>query len=191
MLAKRFARYGVTGLSRFSVEERNGQLVAQVTVRRDANDDLVRAAASPLEVELTRAPISTSTVRQWHPATAREPAHETLTLTGVAMLLARLDGVLRRAAPEDKCDFLVGTTRVQLGPDHLIGQPGSPLLMDAEGVAFADEGDQVSCGGGRVPRGPVRTDEPSIFHAGQISVYRHEQTAHRGPAPTITLNPKQ
>jgi hypothetical protein len=190
MLAKRFDRYGVTGLSGFSVEDRDGQLVAQVTVRPDANDDLVRAAASPLEVEFTRAP-AISTVRQWHRATAREPAHEILTLTGVAMRLARLDGELRRAAPEDKCDFLVGTTRVQLGPDHLIGQPGSPLLMDAEGVAFADEGDQVSCGGGGVPRGPVRTDEPSIFHAGQISVYRNEQIAHRSPAPSSTLDPGQ
>jgi len=93
------------------------------------------------------------------------------------MRLARLDGALCRAAPEDECDFLVGNTRVRLGPDHLIGEPGSPLLMDADGVAFANEGDQVSCGGGAVPHGPVRTDKPSIFHAGQISVYRDERAA--------------
>jgi hypothetical protein len=190
LLAKRFDRYGVTGLSSFSVEDRAGQLVARVRARPDADDDLVREAASPLEVEFTRA-TAISTAREWHPATDRERAHETLTLTGVAMRLARLDGVLRRAAPEDECDFLVGTARVRLGPGHLIGQPGTPLLMDADGVAFADEGDQVSCGGGAVPHGPVRADKPSIFHAGRISVCRDERATERRAAPTITLSPKQ
>lgn len=182
LLSQRFRRYGVTALSGFSVEDRDGQLVARVSVRPDANDDLVREAASPLKVEFTRAP-AISTERNWHPATDREPAHETLTLTGVAMRLARLNGVLRRATPEDACDFLVGKTRVRLGPDHLVGEPGSTLLMDANGVAFADEGDDVSCGGGQVPGGPVRTDEPAIFHAGQISVYRDEPAAAPRPAP--------
>lgn len=190
LLSQRFDRYGVTGLSGFSVEDRDGQLVARVSVRPDANDDLVRAAASPLEVEFTRAP-AISTERKWHPASDREPAHETLTLTGVATRLARLDGVLRRAAPEDACDFLVGNTRVRLGPDHLIGEPGRSLLMDANGVAFADEGDEVSCGGGGVPGGPVRTDEPAIFHAGQISVYRDEPASEPRPAPATAFSPKQ
>jgi hypothetical protein len=176
LLSIRFHRYGVTGLSGFSVEDRDGQLVARVTARPDADDGLVRAAASPLQVEFTRAPAIT-TARTWHPATNREPAHETLALTGVAMRLARLDGALRRAAPEDECDFLVGNTMVRLGPDHLIGEPGGPLLMDAAGVAFADDGDQVSCGGGAVPHGPVRTDTPVVFHAGQISIYRDERAA--------------
>ena len=157
LLAQRFHRYGVSGLSGFWVADRDGQLVARVTARPDADDDLVRAAASPLQVEFTRAP-AIGTAREWHPATDREPAHETLALTGAAMRLARLDGALRRAAPEDECDFLVGATRMRLGPDHLIGEPGSPLLMDADGVAFADEGDQVRCGGGYLPHGPVRTD---------------------------------
>ncbi len=190
LLAKRFDRHGATGLSGFWVEDRDGQLVARVTARPDANDDLVRAAASPLDVEFTRAP-AISTVRRWHPATDHEPAHEILTLTGVAMRLARLDGVLRRPAPEDECDFLVGATRVRLGPDHLIGEPGRPLLMDAAGVVFADEGDHVSCGGGGVPRGPLHTDTRFLFHAGQIAVYRDERAAQGGPAPTITLDPKQ
>lgn len=190
LLAKRFDRYGVTGLSSFWVEERDGQLVARVTARPDADDDLAREAASPLQVEFTRAP-AIGTAREWHPATDREPAHETLTLTGVAMHLARLDGVLRRAAPEDECDFFVGTARVRLGPDHLVGEPGSPLLMDADGVAFADEGDQVRCGGGGLPHGPVRTDRPWIFHASQISVYRGQQATQGRSARTITLGPKR
>jgi hypothetical protein len=189
LLAKRFRRYGVIGLSGFSVEDRDGQLVARVSARPDADDDRVREAASPLEVEFSRAP-SISTARMWHPATDREPAHETLTVTGVAMSLARLDGVLCRAAPDDECDFLVGSTRVRLGPDHLIGEPGSPLLMDADGVAFADEGDSVRCGGGGVPHGPIRTDKTWIFHASQISVYLDERAAHGRPVPNIT-DPKQ
>ena len=190
LLSKRFDRYGVTGLSSFWVEDRDGQLVVRVKVRPDANDDLVRAAASPLEVEFTRGP-AIRTAREWRPATEREPAHEMLTLTGVMMRLARLDGLLRRAAASDECDFLVGTTRVRLGAAHLIGQPGHPLLMDADGVAFADEGDQVSCCGGGVPHGPVHTDKPSVFHAGQISVYRDEQAAQGRPAPSITPDSKQ
>jgi hypothetical protein len=184
LLAKRFDRYGVTGLSSFSVEDRDGQLVARVTARPEADDGLVRAAASPLEVEFIRAP-AIRTAREWHPATDREPAHETLTLTGAGMRLARLGGVLHRAAPQDECEFLVGTTRVHLRPDHLIGEPGNALLMDADGVAFADEGDRVRCGGGRAPRGPVRSDKPAIFHAGQISVYR--DAPHKRPTSTTPV----
>jgi hypothetical protein len=190
LLAKRFDGYGVTGLSGFWVDDRDGRLVARVTARPDADDELVRAAASPLEVEFTRAP-AISTAREWHPASGREPAHETLTLNGVMMRLARLDGVLRRAAPEDECDFLVGTTWVRLGPDHLIGEPGSSLLMDVDGVAFAYEGDQVRCGGGYLPPGPVRTGRPSIFHAGRISVYRDDRAAQGRPDPSITLDSRQ
>ncbi|MGC9221930.1 MAG: hypothetical protein ACP5H2_11375 [Solirubrobacteraceae bacterium] len=188
LLAKRFDRYGVVGLSSFGVQDRDGQLVARVSVRPEADDELVRAAASPLELQFIRAP-AISTAREWHPASDREPAHETLTLTGVAMRLARLDGVLRRAPSEDECDFLVGNTRVRLEPAHLTGDSGSPLLMDADGVAFANEGDQVSCGGGYLPHEPVRTARPSIFHAAQISVYPEEQAAQRRPAPAITYNP--
>jgi hypothetical protein len=176
LLAKRFHRYGVTGLSGFSVEDRDGRPVARVRARPEADDHLVRAAASPLEVEFIRAP-AIGTARRWQPSTDREPAHETLALTGVAMRLARLDGVLRRAGAEHGCDFLVGNTLVRLGPDHLIGPPGSPLLMDADSVAFADEGDHVSCGGGYESPGPIRKDEPPTFHASQISVYRDEPAA--------------
>lgn len=165
LLAKRFRRAGVTGVSHFSVEGDGGQLVARVAVRPDADEGRVRAAASPLAVELSRVP-AIGTVREWRPATDREPAHETLTVTGVAMRLARVDGVLHRAAAGEDCDFLVGSTRVLLAAAHLIGEPGNTLLMDADGVALADEGDRVSCGGC-----PAREAAPA-FLASQISVYR-------------------
>ncbi len=187
LLAKRFRQSGVSGLSGFSVDDRDGQLVARIEVRPDADDDAVRSAASPLLVEFTRVP-AISTVRKWCPPTEREPAHETLTLTGVAMRLARLDGTLRRAAPEDDCDFLVGDTRVRLAAAHVIGEPGRPVLMDEDWVRFADQGDQVSCGGGGGPAGPVRTDRPSVFHAGQISVYRDEPATKPRKVPTVPLN---
>lgn len=172
LLAKRFDERSVNGLSHFSVEERDGRLIARVAARPDAEESAVRAAASPLLVELSRVP-AISTVREWRPATARSPAHEVLALTGVAIRGARLDGVLRRALPGDACDFLVGDTRVRLAATHVIGDPGGPLLLDGNGVPFADDGDHVSCGGGSAPRGPVRGEVP-VFSAGQICVYRDE-----------------
>ncbi len=170
LLAKRFHRAGVTGLSHFSVQSHGGALVARVAVRPDADEAAVRAAASPLAVELIRAP-AISTVRERRPAGDREAAHETLTLTGVAMRLARLDGDLHRATAGQDCDFLVGSTMVRLAAAHLIGAPGETLLMDADRRAFADEGDRVSCAGGFAAAGPIREAAPA-FLAAQISVYR-------------------
>jgi hypothetical protein len=169
MLSRRFQKYGVSGLSRFSVDDHDGQLLARVAVRPEADEQAVRDAAAPLRVEISHVP-GISTVREWLPATDREPAHEILRLRGVATRAARLDGALHRASPEDDCDFVVGSTRVRLAAAHVIGELGSPLLQGSDGVAFADEGDQVSCGGGFAPRGPVQGGTP-IFNAGQISVY--------------------
>ena len=177
LLGRRFRQYGVAGLSSFSVEDRGGQLVARVAVRPEADERAVRDAAAPLPVEISKVP-GITTVREWRPATDRDPAHELLTLRGVSMALARVDGTLLRAAPGDDCDFLVGSARVRLGAAHLIGGHGRSLLQDSDGVPFAEEGDPVSCGGGYVPVGPVRGATP-IFHAGQISVYRDEASAGR------------
>jgi hypothetical protein len=177
MLAKRFQKYGVTGLSRFSVDDRDGELVARVAVRPEADEQAVRDAAAPVPVEISHVP-GISTVREWLPATDRKPAHEILGVRGVPMRAARLAGAIRRASPEDACDFLVGSTRVRLAATHMIGAPGSPLLQDSDGVPFAGEGDEVSCGGGFAPGGPVQGGTP-IFHAGQISVYREKPA--RGP----------
>lgn len=177
LLAKRFHRYGVVGLSRFRLDDHDGQLVARVAARPEADEEAVRTAASPLLVELSRVP-AISTAREWHQATDREPLRETLTLTGVAIRAARLDGLLRRATPGDDCDFLVGNTRVRLAAAHVIGGPGSPLLQDSGGVPFADEGDGVSCGGGFAPSDPVRGGT-RVFNAGQISVYRDAARAEQ------------
>jgi hypothetical protein len=186
LLAKRFEKFGVTGVSSFSVDGRDGHPVARVAVRPDADQQAVRDAAAPLPVELSHAPAIT-TVREWRPASDRQPAHEILTVRGVAMRLARLEGELRRAAPEDDCDFLVGSTRVRLAAAHLIGAPGSPLLQDSNGGPFADEGEWVSCAGGAALHGPVRGGTP-IFSAGQISVFRGGAAAQRrAAAPRMRL----
>jgi hypothetical protein len=42
-----------------------------------------------------------------------------------------------------------------------------------------------------VPHGPVHPDRPSVFDAGQISVYRDHHASQGRPAPTIALDPKQ
>lgn len=170
MLSRRFDRFGVSGVSHFSVGERDGHVLARVALRPDADQAAVLAAASPLAVEVSNAPAIDS-IREWHPADRREPAREVLTVTGVAIRGARLDGVLRRADPGDDCDFLVGQSRVRLAAAHRIGVPGSPLLLDWRGVPFAEEGELVSCGGGGEPPGPVRGGI-WIFNAGRITVRR-------------------
>ncbi|MGC9220834.1 MAG: hypothetical protein ACP5H2_05705 [Solirubrobacteraceae bacterium] len=189
LLAKRFHQHGVRGLASFSVDDRDGRLVARVAARPEADQEAMRAAASPLLVEFSGSP-AISTVRERRLATGPEPAQEILTLTGAAMHLARLDGVLRRAEPQDECDFLVGNTRVRLAAAHITDGYGSPLLMDGDGIPFADEGDQVSCGGGFGPHGPVR-EGASAFKASRISVYRRESAPRPRAAAAAPLDTKQ
>ncbi len=95
------------------------------------------------------------------------------------MRLALLKGTLRRADPGDDCDFVVGDTRVRLAAEHLIGEPGSPLVMDKHGAPFADEGDAVGCTGGFSPPGAVRESDP-VFHAGAMQNYRAARSEENG-----------
>lgn len=180
LLARRFERRGITGVSSFSVDDHDGHPVVRLAARPDADEAALRAAAAPLHVEFSHAP-AISTVRRWQPADERGPARETLSVIGVAIRAARLDGTLRRASPVDGCDFLVGDSRVRLAAAHLLGAPGSPLLQDSSGVPFADEGELVSCGGGGEPHGPVRGSS-GIFSAGQISVRRDRPAAEMADA---------
>jgi hypothetical protein len=67
--------------------------------------------------------------------------------------LALMQGTLRRAAGGDDCDFLVGGSsgnlhRVRLLPEHVLGPPDGPVVIDAFGVPFAYDGDEVQCVGG-------------------------------------------
>ncbi len=171
LLFKRFDRDGVKGIARLSVDDRHGRLVARVSLRPDADEDAVREAAAPLLVEVEHVP-AVSTVREWRPATDREPAHEVLTVKGAMHRLALLQGSLQRARHEDDCDFLVGGTRVRLIPEHQIGAPDGPVVLDHNGVPFAYEGDHVKCGGGGSPRGPVRGGRP-VFNASELAVFNH------------------
>ena len=86
------------------------------------------------------------------------------------MPLAALRGRLRRASASDDCDFVVADTLVRLVPEHRVGPPGSPVVLDASGKPFAEEGDEVCCVGGFLKTGPVRGQTP-VFSAGELRVY--------------------
>ncbi len=169
MLGRRFGRGGLSGISSFGVKERDGDRVATIRLRPDADEAAIRAAADPIPVEIERVD-AVRTVRSQRPATDREPAHRALTLVGAPMRLAALRGTLRRAAANDNCDVLVGETRVHLVPEHRVGSPSERLVLDAAGLPFADAGDWVCCVGGYAPRGPTQ-GTPGIFDAGELRVY--------------------
>lgn len=119
MLARRFSRQRVTGIYSFGVERRDDRWVAKIRVRPDADDASIRAAAAPILVEINQLERAerVRTIRTHRSATETEPAHQALSLVGVAMLLAALRGRLRRASPADNCDFLVADTPVRLVPE--------------------------------------------------------------------------
>jgi hypothetical protein len=169
MLAERFRRRGVTGVGRLSVELRDGRLLASVQLRPEGDETAVRSAAAPVPVQVEWVE-GVRTVRVERPATETEPAHRALTRAGAPLLLAALRGRLHRAGTPDNCDFLVGGAHVRLLPDHRIGPPGGPLVLDASGVPFAEEGDAVCCVGGSARPGPVR-GERRVFNAGELRVY--------------------
>ncbi len=169
MLADRFRRRRVTGVCSFGVELRDGRLVARVKLRPDGDETAVRKAAAPLLVEVERVE-AVRTVRLQRPATETEQGHRALTRVGAALLLAALRGRLHRAGASDDCDFLVGDTPVRLVPEHRIGPPGGPVVLDVSGDSFAEEGDDVCCVGGFAKTGPVRGETP-VFHAGELRVY--------------------
>jgi hypothetical protein len=138
-------------------------------LRPDADEAAIRTIADPIlfEAEWVEA---VRTIRTHRPATQTEPAHRALTLVGVPIPLTALRGRLRRARSEDDCDFLVSDTPVRLRPDHQLGPPDGPLVLDSSGQAFANEGDTVCCVGGFAPTGPVQ-GHTSIFGAGELRVY--------------------
>jgi hypothetical protein len=103
-------------------------------------------------------------------------AYRELSVQGdVHMKLARLHGTLRRASEQDDCDFLVEGShghfiRVRLVPEHLVGPPGGPVVLDSCGKPFADDGDEVLCVGGGIPASNVEGGR-SVFVAGKLRVF--------------------
>ncbi len=175
MLARRFSRRRLSGIQSFGVELHDGRWKAEIKLRPDADEPAIRAAAHPIELEVERVEPA-RTVRVQRSATATEPAHQALTVTGVAMPLAALRGRLLRARAGDSCDFLVDHTPVRLIPEHQLGPSRGPAVLDPEGVPFADEGDTVCCVGGFAKTGPV-LGEPPIFSAGELRVYDPDSVA--------------
>jgi hypothetical protein len=169
MLACRLSRRGVAGIASFGVERRDGRWVAEMKVRPEADEDAIREVADPVLVEFERVE-AVRTVRVSRPATDREPAHRALSLAGAPILLAGLHGTLRRAGPKDAWDFFVDEVPVRLIPEHQLGPPGGPVVLDASGAPFAHEGDSVCCVGGFGKAGPVR-GQTQVFHAGELRVY--------------------
>jgi hypothetical protein len=175
MLARRLARRRVGGMGSFSVQRRDGKLVAAIKVRPGADVAAIRAAADPIAIE-TEEVGAIRTVRVQRAATATEPAHRALTRgEGAPMMLAALSGMLRPAPDGEACDFMVGETWVRLAPEHRLGPPGGPVVLDNSGEPFAHEGDSVCCVGGFAPEGPVRGG-PSVFYAGELRVYDRPAT---------------
>jgi hypothetical protein len=177
LLGHHLERRGVMrGVAAWSVRRDDGVLVGHITLRPVADEAAIREAAVPVDLHVTHiGPITT--VRVDEPADEREPARRTLRLGGTmaVTMAARLDGILRRATPEEDCDFVVEAgkrrVRVRLRLEHRCGDPGEPVLSDHTGAPFADDGDEVSCGGGHIPASRVE-GEAGIFLAGLVSVYK-------------------
>ncbi|MDA8311087.1 MAG: hypothetical protein M0Z46_10850 [Actinomycetota bacterium] len=180
LLGHHLERRGVMrGVAAWSVRREAGALVGGITLRPAADEAAIREAAAPVALHVTHiGPITT--VRVDEPADDRERARRTLRIGGkmAVTMAARLHGIVRRATPEEGCDFIVEAgkrrVRVRLRPEHRCGDPGEPVLFDHNGDPFADDGDEVTCGGGHIPTSRVE-GEPGLFHAGIVSVYELDQ----------------
>jgi hypothetical protein len=163
MLAERLDGTGVRW-SGCSVGQSDETPVARVTLYAGEDEALAHAAAAPLDVEIEwEQPIVTERVMA--------DGRPTLRLAGGGMrMLADLTGTLGRPRDGDDADILVNDVPVRLEPEHRIGGPGEPLLLDAAGVPFADVGDIVSCGGGFAPPTGIAGERRRPFYAWEISV---------------------
>ncbi|HEY5984944.1 MAG TPA: hypothetical protein VIV12_00975 [Streptosporangiaceae bacterium] len=83
-----------------AAELRGGSWVAMVGLHPPAEEAAVRAAASPIWIEITRLePVRT--VRHG------KPGYRALSLRGEPMHMVALSGMLRRAGPGESCAFLI------------------------------------------------------------------------------------
>lgn len=87
---------------------------------------------------------------------------ETLMTTG-HFWMARLEGRLWRSSSGG---MEVGRVAVRLTFEHRLGPPGTPLLLDADGLPFADEGDTLICAGGFPP---AATGQEKVFCVGKVT----------------------
>lgn len=180
LLGHRLKRRGLLrGVAHWSVRRDEGMLVGTIALRPTADEAAIRDVAEPVALQVTHVePIATKRLHE--PADDTGPARRVLTISGPgAMRAARLEGILRRAGRSDDCDFLVEgrsgghCVRVRLAPDHRRGDLEGPVVLDHTGAPFADDGDEVVCGGGFNPGSRVE-GEPGVFVAGRLSVYEPE-----------------
>jgi hypothetical protein len=83
--------------------------------------------------------------------------------------LAALTGRLVRPSGDQDADVLVDGQSVRLGPEHRLGGPDEPLLLDTDGIPLADVGEIAYCVGGFPPATGIRGEERP-FCAWQIRI---------------------
>lgn len=170
VLTMRFQRRGVTGLSHWGVQRREGRLVAEVYARGGDEKQLqaIHAAAAPIAADITVIPDIVTTCTE-------DDTYRSIEWTG-GTHHARKEGPLHRAPDDDSCDFLVGDTRVRFKPDHRIGPPGDAVVLCADGRPIGYEGETVILGGGWVSEGnPHLAGVGRIFSSGHMTVVKRQE----------------
>jgi hypothetical protein len=166
MLAARLHDRGIRFTS-VGLAERGSSPIAQVTVFPGEDEASVRVALAPFRVEISSAEaVWTERFTESTP----EGTFRGLRLRGGgAQWLAALTGQLDRPSGDQDADVLVDGQSVRLGPEHGLGGPGEPLVLDTDGIPFADVGEIAYCAGGFPPTTGVRGEERP-FYAWQIRI---------------------
>jgi hypothetical protein len=166
MLAARLDDRGIR-FTQVGLGERASAPVAHVTLFPGEDEASVRAALTPFHVKISWAEaVWTERFTESTP----EGTFRGLRLRGGgAQWLAALAGRLDRSSGDQDADVLLDGQSVRLGPEHRLGGPGEPLLLDADGVPFADVGEIAYCVGGFPPATGVR-GEVHPFYAWQIRI---------------------
>jgi hypothetical protein len=166
MLAARLDDRGIRFHS-VGLAERASTPIAKVTLFLGEDESSARAALAPFRVEISWAePAWTERFTESTP----EGTFRGLRLRGDgAGWLAALTGQLERPSGDQDADVLVGEQSVRLGPEHRVGGPDEPLLLEVGGVPFADVGEIAYCTGGFPPATGVR-GEQRPFYAWQIRI---------------------
>lgn len=172
MLAKRLSRRGLRW-STLEVTRSDNAWATKITLQPGTDERAVRGAAAPLLAEVHQT-MPAYTVREDHAGGPGSVPYRSLSLQGSPQLGALLSGTLRRAAVEDRCDFLVEATPghcipVRLGAEHTACAVGECVILDASGAPFANDGDKVECGGGGAPSSRVE-GALTYFYAWELRV---------------------
>jgi hypothetical protein len=167
-LAARLSRRGLRWAEASVTFDQTSAGEASITLFEGEDETTTRAAAAPLRAKIEWA--SQDRTERYTDTTSSGLVRGLRLVGGRARHMASLRGSLARIADLDGVgDVLVGGTPVRIGPEHRLGGPSESLLLDADGDAFADVGDMVSCAGGYPPSTNVH-GETNAFYAWQITV---------------------